>query len=170
MGGSQGAHGLNKAVIDASPEWSTTLQIIHFTGRDDEAAVRAAYEAAGVSAHVAAFHHRMQEAYSAADFVIARSGAASLSEIAYFGLPSLLIPYPFAAEDHQTFNAQIFTAARAAVMLKERETTAEYLARIVLEILRSPPRLSSMAGEARRLAPPDAAALLVATLEKQCRP
>ena len=170
MGGSQGAHGLNEAVIRASPEWSTTLQVIHLTGRDDEAAVRAAYEAAGVNAYVAAFHHRMQEAYSAADFAISRSGAASLSELAYFGLPSLLIPYPFAAEDHQTFNAQIFTEAKAAVTLKERETTGDFLAKIVLEILRSPPKLSSMADEARRLAPADAAALLVETMEQQCRP
>ena len=166
MGGSQGAHGINEAVVRAAPEWKTALQIIHFTGRDDEASVRAAYEAAGVSASVAAFHHRMQEAYSAADFAIARSGAASLSELAYFGLPSLLIPYPFAAEDHQTFNARIFTDAKAAVALKERETTADYLAKIVLEILRSPPKLSAMAAEARRLAPADAAALLVETLEK----
>ena len=170
MGGSQGAHGLNEVVTHAAAEWSTTLQIIHFTGRDDEAAVRAAYEAAGVNAYVAAFHHRMQEAYSAADFAIARSGAASLCELAYFGLPSLLIPYPFAAEDHQTFNARIFTDAKAAVMLKERETTGDYLAKIVLEILRSPPKLSSMAEEARHLAPPDAAALLVETIEKRCRP
>ena len=169
MGGSQGAHGLNEAVTRAAPEWSTTLQIIHFTGRDDEASVRAAYEHAGVSAYVAAFHHRMQEAYSAADFAIARSGAASLSELAYFGLPSLLIPYPFAAEDHQTFNAQIFTDAKAAVMLKERGTTSDYLAKIVLEILRTPSKLAAMAEEARRLAPPDAAALLVDTIEQQCR-
>lgn len=170
MGGSQGAHGLNEAVVRALPEWRTTLQIIHFTGRDDEAATRSAYEAAGVSAYVAAFHHQMQEAYSAADFAIARSGAASLSELAYFGLPSLLIPYPFAAEDHQAFNARIFTDAKAAVMLKESETTGDHLAKIVLEILRSPAKLSSMAEAARRLAPPDAAALLVDTLEKQCRP
>ena len=170
MGGSQGAHGLNEAVVRASSEWATTLQIIHFTGRDDEATVRTAYESAGVSAYVAAFHHRMQEAYSAADFAVARSGAASLSELAYFGLPSLLIPYPFAAEDHQTFNAQIFTEAKAAVMLKERETTGDFLAKIVLEILRSPSKLASMAEEARRLAPADAAALLVETIEQQCRP
>ncbi len=170
MGGSQGAHGINEAVIRALPEWHATLQVIHFTGREDEAAVRSAYEAAGVSALVAAFHHRMQEAYSAADFVIARSGASSLSELAFFGLPSLLIPYPFAAEDHQTFNARIFTDAGAAVALKEHNATGDDLAKIVLEILRNPPKLSSMAENARRLAPPDAAALLVETLEKQCRP
>ncbi len=169
MGGSQGAHGINEAIIRALPEWRTTLQIIHFTGRDDEAAMRAAYESAGVSAYVAAFHHRMQEAYSAADFAISRSGAASLSELAYFGLPSLLVPYPFAAEDHQTFNARIFTDAKAAVSLKEHETTGDYLAKIVLEILRSPPKLLAMAEAARRLAPPDPASLLVDTLEQQCR-
>ncbi len=140
MGGSQGAHGINEADhARCCPNGRTTLQIIHFTGRDDEAAMRAAYESAGVSAYVAAFHHRMQEAYSAADFVVARSGAASLSELAYFGLPSLLIPYPFAAEDHQTFNAQIFARGeRRRIMLKERETTGDYLAKIVLEILRKP--------------------------------
>ena len=165
MGGSQGAHGINQAVVRAAPEWKTALQIIHLTGREDEAEVRAAYEAAGVSAYVATFHHRMQEAYSAADFAVARSGAASLSELAYFGLPSLLIPYPFAAEDHQTFNAKIFTDAKAAISLKERETTADYLAQIVLEILRSPPKLSAMAAEAHRLAPADAASLLADTLQ-----
>lgn len=170
MGGSQGAHGINQAVTRAAPEWKTALQVIHFTGRDDENTVRAAYESAGVSAYVAAFHHRMQEAYSAADFAVSRSGAASLSELAFFGLPSLLIPYPFAAEDHQTFNAQIFTDAKAAVALKERETTGDYLAQIVLEILRSPAKLTSMAAEARRLAPADAATLLVETIEQQCRP
>ncbi len=169
MGGSQGAHGINQAVVRAASEWKTALQVIHFTGRDDESSVRAAYESAGVSAYVAAFHHRMQEAYSAADFALSRSGAASLSELAYFGLPSLLIPYPFAAEDHQTFNAQIFTDAKAAVALKERETTGDYLAKIVLEILRAPAKLTSMAAEARRLAPADAATLLVETLEQQCR-
>ena len=78
MGGSQGAHGINQAVLRAAPEWRTSLQIIHFTGKDDEQSVRASYERDGVTAYVAAFHHRMQEAYSAADFAIARSGAASL--------------------------------------------------------------------------------------------
>ncbi len=68
MGGSQGAHGINQAVLRAAPEWRTSLQIIHFTGKDDEQSVRASYERDGITAYVAAFHHRMQEAYSAADF------------------------------------------------------------------------------------------------------
>ena len=170
MGGSQGARGINQAVIHAVPEWKNSLQIIHFTGAEDEQLVRTAYEREGLSAYVAAFHDRMQEAYSAADFVIARSGAASLSELAYFGLPSLLIPYPFAAEDHQTLNAKIFTRAGAAVALKESETTGDFLAKIVLQIMKNPSKLSTMAAESRRLAPADAASLVADLLEKQCQP
>ena len=131
--------------------------------------VRAAYAKAGVRAYVAAFHHRMQEAYAAADFAIARSGAASLSELAYFGLPSLLIPYPFAAEDHQTFNAQIFTQAGAAFALPEKDAGSNRLADLVLEILADPAKLAAMAAASRRLAPPDAALLIVETMEKVCR-
>lgn len=170
MGGSQGARGVNQAVRHALPEWQASLQIIHFTGRDDEASVREAYEREGVTAHVAAFCHRMQDAYAAADFAIARSGAASLCELAFFGLPSLLIPYPFAADDHQTFNAQIFTRAGAALALKEGETTGDFLAKIVLEVLKNAVKLSAMAEAARRLSPPDSAALIAETIERAAAP
>ena len=166
MGGSQGAHGLNRAVIEALPGWGQTLQVIHLTGRDDEEMVRAAYARAGVRAWVAAFHHRMQEAYSAADLAVARSGSASLSELAQFALPSVLIPYPFAAEDHQTFNARIYTEAGAALAMAEKEGSR--LAGMVLEILQDPARLAAMSAAARLLAPPDAALLVVETMEKHC--
>ena len=153
-------------MLHALPEWKTSLQILHFTGKDDENSVREAYEREGVAAHVAAFCHRMQDAYAAADFAIARSGAASLSELAFFALPSLLIPYPFAADDHQTFNAQIFTRSGAALALKESETTGDFLAKIVLEVLKNPAKLASMADAARRLSPPDSAALIAETIER----
>lgn len=169
MGGSQGAHGLNDAVLHAASTWTDTLQIIHFTGKADEAAARKAYAEQGVGAYVAAFHHRMQEAYSAADFAIARSGAASLSELAYFGLPSLLIPYPAAAEDHQTLNARIFTGAGAALMLPEREIAGDTLGRLVNETLRSDDKLRAMATACQALAPRDAATLVVETMEAQCQ-
>ena len=169
MGGSQGAHGVNQAVVRAASAWKDAAQIIHFTGAGDEETVKAAYEQAGVSAYVAAFHHRMQDAYAAADFAIARSGAASLSELASFGLPSLLIPYPFAAEDHQSMNAQIFTRGGAAVSMNEREMTSDSLTETVLEIFGNSSKLAEMATAARRLAPTDAAALLVDTLERQCQ-
>ena len=169
MGGSQGARGINQSIIKAAPAWKDFVRIIHFTGIEDEQTTKAFYEREGIDAYVAAFHHRMQEAYSAANFVIARSGAASLSEIAYFGLPSLLIPYPHAAEDHQTLNAKIFTHAEAASLLMESEITPALLANTVLEILRDAPQLAAMAAAVRRLAPADAASLIVDVLEQQCR-
>ena len=170
MGGSQGAHGINQAILHALPEWRAAFQIIHLTGRDDEEKVSTAYRQAGIPAYVAAFHHRMQEAYAAADFAVSRSGAASLSELAYFGVPSLLIPYPFAAEDHQTFNAEIFTRAGATALLPEHEVSGDSLAKRVMEIMQSPDRLQTMSEAVRRLAPADAAARVVEVLEGNCRP
>ena len=170
MGGSQGAHGINRAVLRALPQWREAFQIIHLTGREDEESVRAAYQQAGMIAHVAAFHHRMQEAYTAADFAISRSGAASLSELAAFGLPSLLIPYPFAADDHQTFNADIFTRAVAAISLRESDVGDAALGKLVLEIVQTPGSLQGMSDAARRLAPADAAVRVVEILEKNSRP
>lgn len=170
MGGSQGAHGLNQAVVAAASVLKDFFQIIHFTGKADEAAVRTAYAQRGVSAYVAAFHHQMQEAYSAADLAIARSGAASLSELACFRLPSVLIPFPAAAEDHQTLNAQIFAQAGAALVVTEREISGDSLARTVSGIFNDPSKLAAMAVAAQQLAPADAASLVVETLETQCRP
>ena len=169
MGGSQGAHGLNQAVVEAAPSWGDALQVIHLTGRDDEENVRAAYAKTGVRAWVAAFHHRMQEAYSAADLAVARSGAASLSELAHFAVPSVLIPYPFAAEDHQTLNARIYAEAGASATLAERDAGGNRLAGMVLDLLQNSGRLAVMADAAHQLAPADAALLVVETMEKHCR-
>ena len=169
MGGSQGAHGLNQAVLRALPRWKDSLQVIHFTGASDEAAVRAAYASEGVRAYVAAFHHQMQEAYSAAGLTIARSGAASLSELAHFSLPSVLIPFPAAAEDHQMLNARIFTDAGAAMMLPEQAILGDELAEAVAGLLNDPTKLAGMAAATRKLAPVDAASLVVDTIEAECQ-
>jgi UDP-N-acetylglucosamine--N-acetylmuramyl-(pentapeptide) pyrophosphoryl-undecaprenol N-acetylglucosamine transferase len=158
MGGSQGAHGINRALIAALPKLAThPLQIIHLSGSADEALMRESYAKAGIPAFVAAFHHRMEEAYSAADFAIARSGAASLTELSHFALPSILIPYPSAAEDHQTLNANIFERAGAATLLKEHETSGENLAEKLLWFLADPARLSEMSARSASLAPKQAA-------------
>jgi UDP-N-acetylglucosamine--N-acetylmuramyl-(pentapeptide) pyrophosphoryl-undecaprenol N-acetylglucosamine transferase len=158
MGGSQGAHGINQALINALPTLAAKpLQIIHLTGKQDEQLMRESYAKAGIAASVLPFHHRMEEAYSAADFAIARSGAASLTELSHFALPSILIPYPYAAEDHQTFNAKIFERAGAATLLNERETTGETLANKLLWFLDDPARFSDMSASSARLAPQQAA-------------
>jgi len=158
MGGSQGAHGINTAFTKALEALKNLpLQVIHFTGREDEDTVRDAYRQAGIPAFVAAFWHRMEAAYSAADLAVARSGAASLTELSRFALPSLLIPYPFAAEDHQTLNAKIFERAGAAVLLTEREITPDLLARTLRLFLDDPAQLSEMSARSAALAPRDAA-------------
>ena len=158
MGGSQGAHGINEAVINALPDLKKAgLQIIHLCGRQDEQEVIAGYQRENFPAYVAAFHHHMEEAYSIADCAITRSGAASLAELAHFAIPSVLIPYPHAAENHQALNAEIFDRAGAGVVLTESETTGENLARKVCWMLEDPSRLRQMSESLLKLAPQDAA-------------
>ncbi|HEX8295499.1 MAG TPA: undecaprenyldiphospho-muramoylpentapeptide beta-N-acetylglucosaminyltransferase [Chthoniobacteraceae bacterium] len=158
MGGSQGARGINQSLIHALPSLATKpLQIAHLTGQQDEQLMRESYARAGVPAFTAAFHHRMEEAYSAADFCIARSGAASLTELSHFALPSILIPYPHAAEDHQTLNAKVFERAGAATLIQEREISGETLANKLLWFLDDSARLAEMSARCAKLAPHQAA-------------
>ncbi len=171
MGGSQGARGINNAVVEALPQLrSKPVQVIHLTGRDDEQSVREKYAQSGVPAFVAPFWHQMETAYSAADFCIARSGAASLTELSHFALPSILIPFPFAAEDHQTLNAQIFERAGAAVLLPQREITDDALANKLAWFLDEPSRLSEMSARCAALAPKDAAERVADVVLKACAP
>jgi UDP-N-acetylglucosamine--N-acetylmuramyl-(pentapeptide) pyrophosphoryl-undecaprenol N-acetylglucosamine transferase len=169
MGGSQGAHGINQSLINALPQLAGhPLQVIHLTGKQDEQLMRDSYAGAGIPAFVAPFFHHMEQAYSAADFAISRSGAASVTELSHFALPSILIPYPFAAEDHQTFNANIFERTGAATLLKERETSGETLAKKLLWFLEDPHRLSEMSARSASLAPQNAAERVADTILHSC--
>ena len=173
MGGSQGAHGINEALIKALAELrDLPLQMIHLTGAQDEQLATANYRRENIPAFVAAFCHKMEMAYIAADAAISRSGAASLSELSFFGLPSLLIPFPHAAENHQALNAEIFQKNGAAIVLDQTAVTAETLAKSVREILENPSRLQTMSAAAKKLAPENASARVAdvienAVLEKQ---
>ncbi|MEA3186626.1 MAG: UDP-N-acetylglucosamine--N-acetylmuramyl-(pentapeptide) pyrophosphoryl-undecaprenol [Chthoniobacter sp.] len=168
MGGSQGAHGINEALVKALPSLADLpLQIIHLTGAEDEQLVMANYRRGGVSAHVAAFCHQMEKAYAAADLAISRSGAASLAELSHFGLPSVLIPFPHAAENHQALNAEIFERGGAAETIEQSRITPEALGQRLRELLGNPGRLEAMAGCARKLAPENAAARVVEVMEKE---
>ncbi len=167
MGGSQGASGINQAIIKSLPLLrDAPLQIIHLSGARDERLVADNYRRENIPAYVAAFHHEMEELYSAADLVIARAGAASLSEIAFFALPAILIPYPYATDDHQTRNAEIFVKAGAAILLKESELEVELLARKIKELISDPKLLQTMSQHCGNLAPKNAASLVVSTMEK----
>ncbi len=167
MGGSQGASGINQALIKALPFLhGVPLQVIHLAGARDERLVADNYRRENIPAYVGAFHHRMEEVYSASDLVVARSGAASLAEFASFSLPGILIPFPYAADDHQTRNAQIYAQADAAILCKQSEVSGELLARKICELMQSYQRLQQMGENCTRLAPRDAAGRVVSTMEK----
>src|SRR5437868_12783097 len=167
MGGSQGASGINQALIKALPFLQgLPLQVIHLSGARDERLVADNYRRGNVPAYIAPFHHRMEEVYSAADLVVARAGAASLAEFAAFSLPGILIPFPYAADDHQTRNAEIYARAHAAILVKESEISGELLARKIRELIESPERIRKMSANSSQLAPKNAAGLMVTTMEK----
>src|SRR5438876_7834902 len=167
MGGSQGASGINQAMIKSLPALADiALQVIHLTGAREEKLVADNYQRANVPAFVASFHHRMEEVYSAADLAVARSGAASLAELASFSLPGILIPFPYASDDHQTRNAEIFTKADAAIVVKEAEILDDVLARRIREIIDDPVRLQRMSKNSARLSSHNAANAVVETMER----
>jgi UDP-N-acetylglucosamine--N-acetylmuramyl-(pentapeptide) pyrophosphoryl-undecaprenol N-acetylglucosamine transferase len=167
MGGSQGASGVNQAMIKSLPALhGVPLQVVHLSGTREERLVADNYQREKVPAYVSPFHHRMEEVYSAADFTVARSGAASLAEFAFFGLPGILIPYPYAADDHQSRNAQIFAQANAAILLKESELSGDLLARKIKELVADTQKLRRMSENCSRLARTDAAGRVAATMER----
>lgn len=158
VGGSQGSRRFNEVVPAALARLPGELrpQVRHQCGRGNEAATRAAFEAAGVEASVFEFSDDMAAAYGWADLVISRAGAMACAEIAAAGVGSLLVPYPHAVGDHQAINAARLVEAGAAVMLRDQELTPENLAAPLGELLASRPRLLEMAVCARKLAVPDA--------------
>jgi UDP-N-acetylglucosamine--N-acetylmuramyl-(pentapeptide) pyrophosphoryl-undecaprenol N-acetylglucosamine transferase len=97
---------------------------------------------------------------------VARAGAASLAEFAAFSLPGILIPYPYAADDHQTRNAEIYSRAGAAILLKESEISGELIARKIRELIDNPQQIQQMSANCALLARKDAAGRMVATMEK----
>lgn len=166
FGGSQGAHRLNLALADAAAALFAAipdLRIVHQTGAADRDAIGARYAALGVAAEALAFIDDMGAAYHRADLVVCRSGATTVAELAVLGKPAVLVPYPFAADDHQRANAEVLEARGAAVLLLDRDCSGERLAAIVTDLARDRARLAAMGEAARRLGVPDAAARVVAT-------
>jgi UDP-N-acetylglucosamine--N-acetylmuramyl-(pentapeptide) pyrophosphoryl-undecaprenol N-acetylglucosamine transferase len=171
MGGSQGAHGINELVLKTLPMWHgrrEEVQFIHLTGQADVNIAEINYRRQRLTAVVQAFSTEMEHFYSLADVVISRSGAASLTELSHYGLPSVLMPYPAAADDHQTCNARIFEQAGAARILVESKTTPETLHQVVAELLANKPMRRMMVEAARGLAGVDAAKRVVEEIEASC--
>jgi len=160
FGGSAGAHRLNEAALEAlrllGPA-TRALDVTHQSGEADLATVRAGYAALGLAARVEPFIVDMGGAYARAHLVIARAGAMTCAEVTALGLPAILVPYPYAADDHQRRNAEALVRGGAAEMILDRELTGERLAAGVRALADDRERRGAMAVRARALGRPDAA-------------
>lgn len=157
FGGSQGSRALNDALIDAwgaSP--STVPNVVWQTGSADLERARAAADWPG-RVIVEAFYRPMAAVYPRLDLIICRAGAMTVSEITAWGIPSILVPYPAATDDHQTKNARSLEEAGAAVVVPEPDLSGRRLANLVEGLLAAPERRAEMAAAARSLGRPDAA-------------
>ncbi len=156
MGGSQGARAINRAVADALDAGAfPDTAVLWSTGRHTHETYAPFHRPPDVQ--VRAFWDPIADAYAAADLVIGRAGAMTLAELTAWGLPSVLIPLPTAAADHQTANARALEAAGAAVHVAETDLTGAGLADLVRSLLGDPGRLGAMAAAARARGRPEAA-------------
>ncbi|MEN8107084.1 MAG: undecaprenyldiphospho-muramoylpentapeptide beta-N-acetylglucosaminyltransferase [Pseudomonadota bacterium] len=159
IGGSLGAQVLNTVVPQAVARVAadTLLQVHHQTGAAEEQAVRERYAGTACELRADAFIDDMAAAYAWADLVVCRAGAMTVAELAVVGLPSILVPFPFATDDHQTGNAAYLADAGAAVLVPQPQLTVELLGEQLQRFARDREALLEMADKARRLAQPDAA-------------
>ena len=163
FGGSQGAHRINRAMTEALSHLGRLrdrLQFIHATGERDRFDMEEAYQAWKGDFRVLPFIQDMASAYAAADLVVSRAGATTIAELAALGKPALLIPFPFATNDHQRGNAEAVVRVGGARMLLDRDLTAHRLALELQELLGDPAALGEMGRAARSLGRPAAAAHL----------
>ena len=164
FGGSQGARAINQAALaalDHLAEIKEKLHIIHQTGAQDLDEVNAAYKSRGFDAEVHSFIMDMPRIYGQANLLVCRAGATSIAEMTASGRASILIPYPYAANDHQTKNAEVLARAEAAEMIPESELSGERLAETILDLYHNPGRISRMEARSRELARIQAASQIV---------
>lgn len=164
FGGSQGSASFSQVVPDAVlslPAASRArVRLVQQCRPEDIERVRARYSAAGIVAELAPFFADLPARLAAAHLVIGRSGASTVAELAAIGRPSILVPYPHAADDHQSANARAFEATGACIVVPHASLTAQALATLLSELFEAPQRLSSMAAAAHAAGRPDAAARL----------
>ncbi len=160
LGGSQGAHALNVALMGTLPlleKEKDRFYFIHQTGPNDFEEVRKAYAKGGFQAEVFPFKQDLGQYYAQADFMICRAGAGTITELQNLGLPSLLIPYPHAADDHQFYNAREMVDTGAAEMIRNQDLSGKKVAEKILSFQKKPEKLHNMQAQALRLAKPKAA-------------
>ena len=159
-GGSQGSRTLNEAARQSWPLFSKAdlpVRLIHQTGSPMHAALAGEFRETGLSGELAEFIKDMPAAFAQADFVVCRSGAGAVSELAAAGKPSMLVPFPFAADQHQLKNAEAFERAGAARMSLDRDWNGQRFFDVVRELYNNRAQLNAMGEAARKLGSPDAA-------------
>jgi UDP-N-acetylglucosamine--N-acetylmuramyl-(pentapeptide) pyrophosphoryl-undecaprenol N-acetylglucosamine transferase len=160
FGGSQGARAINNAIVAALPilkEKLPGLRIVHQTGPKELEAVQQGYAAAVVTADVKAFIDDMPRAFAEADLIVCRSGASTVAEITAAGKPAIFVPFPKAADDHQTKNAQAVANVGGGVLMSQSVLTPEKLARTIVELFADRAKLAEMAGKAKAMSHKNAA-------------
>ncbi|MGE0704855.1 MAG: undecaprenyldiphospho-muramoylpentapeptide beta-N-acetylglucosaminyltransferase [Vicinamibacterales bacterium] len=164
FGGSQGAHAINLAMVEAATELAVRgrhLRLTHQTGERDVAIVRDGYARVGMEVEVEPFLYDMERRIGEADVIVCRAGATTLAELAAAGKPAILIPLPTATDDHQRKNAEAVARAGAAVVLRQEEATGPALAERILSLASNRDTRDRMAAASKSLARPDAARQIV---------
>ena len=162
VGGSGGAHRLNVAAVEAMARLAgrSRLRIVHQTGAADAEETRRRYAEVGADAEVQPFFTDMAALYDEADLVLCRAGATTIAELLVVGLPAILVPYPYAADDHQRRNAEAVQAVGAATLILDRDLTPERLADALARLLDDADRRREMGAAARAIARPEAGRLV----------
>jgi UDP-N-acetylglucosamine--N-acetylmuramyl-(pentapeptide) pyrophosphoryl-undecaprenol N-acetylglucosamine transferase len=171
FGGSQGARAINEAMIAALPllkSLPVELRIKHQTGAADFEKVKAAYKAAGwdENAEVRSYIDNMMSDFAAADLVICRAGATTTAELIAAGKASIMVPFPYAADDHQRKNAEALQTAGAARMIVQQELNGERLVKEIESLVREPQQIDRMEEASRKLAHGDAAVAATSLIEE----
>ncbi len=166
LGGSQGARAINSMVPEGlqtlSDAFLAKIRIIHQTGEQDFSAVKEHYALRGVEALVRPFFTDMAEIYGQADLLVSRAGATTLAEIAVLGKPAILIPYPFAADNHQEKNGEYYVRGGGALLFRQSSLTGEVLCENIRQLIDDEERLNTMGIAMKKLAFPNAAENIVA--------
>ena len=164
LGGSQGAHAVNLRMIEAAGhlgELDQNIQIFHQTGSRDHELVSRGYAELGIDAEAVPFIEDMSSAYRRADLIVARAGATTIAEIQVAKKASILVPFPYAADNHQELNAQSMVEAGASIMMVERELDGPKLAEAIRELYDHRDKLAAMEVAASRAGRPEAAREIV---------
>lgn len=172
FGGSQGAHHLNMAMLEALPQLTDvqeSLWLVHQTGPNDFACVKKAYAGRGYPGVVHAYIQDMATEYGTADLVICRAGATTIAELTTTGKAAVLVPFPYAANNHQEHNARTVAAAGAAELIQDQMLSSDLLAERIRYYRSHPEEVAAMAARCRALGTPDAATRVAHLCLELCR-